>query len=287
MDKSMLDLMRQRYSCRRYLEKPIGEADRDRLDAFLAAHHTGPFGSRHRFAFVAATADDPASLKGLGTYGFIKNARGFIVGAMSPAPRAPEDFGYLMEHAILHATGLGLGTCWLGGSYTKSSFARKIAATPAETVPAVTSVGYPAEAAKDDDWIRRRAGGAFRLPPEQLFFAGAFGRPLDLNAIGAYAEVLEMVRWAPSASNKQPWRVVMADGRCHLYLQRTKGYGKDSFFGRLLGVADLQRVDLGIAMCHFELAARALGLAGRWELAEPSVARPDSLTEYTVTWVPG
>ena len=37
-----------------------------------------------------------------------------------------EDFGYLMERVILYATALGLGTCWLGGTLTKSSFAEKI-----------------------------------------------------------------------------------------------------------------------------------------------------------------
>ena len=38
--------------------------------------------------------------------------------------------------------------------------------------------------------------------------------------------VLEMVRRGPSASNKQPWRVVRAGERWHLYLQRTRGYGR-------------------------------------------------------------
>jgi len=36
-----------------------------------------------------------------------------------------EDFGYLMEEAILFATGLGLGTCWLGGSFTKSGLPKR------------------------------------------------------------------------------------------------------------------------------------------------------------------
>jgi hypothetical protein len=50
-------------------------------------------------------------------------------------------------------------------------------------------------------------------------------------------------------------------------------------------MADLQRIDMGIAMCHFDLAARELGLAGTWEASEPEIARPDGLTEYTATWV--
>jgi hypothetical protein len=44
-------------------------------------------------------------------------------------------------------------------------------------------------------------------------------------------------------------------------------------------------LDLGIAMCHFELTARELGLLGKWISTEPAITKPDELTEYTVSWV--
>jgi hypothetical protein len=48
--------------------------------------------------------------------------------------------------------------------------------------------------------------------------------------------------------------------------------------------ADMQRIDMGIAMCHFEITAEELGLAGRWQVDEPAIFQPDELTEYLVTW---
>ena len=93
-----------------------------------------------------------------------------------------------------------------------------------------------------------------------------------------------MVRLGPSASNKQPWRVIQEDHAFHFYVQRTPGY-RDSLLQRMLRVEDLQRVDLGIAMCHFELTARELGLRGRWAAQEPKLETPDPLTEYTISWV--
>jgi hypothetical protein len=42
---------------------------------------------------------------------------------------------------------------------------------------------------------------------------------------------------------------------------------------------------MGIAMCHFELTARDQGLDGKWVIQEPGIAKPDELTEYTVSWV--
>ena len=38
------------------------------------------------------------------------------------------------------------------------------------------------------------------------------------------SDPLEMVRLAPSAVNKQPWRVVATDNAVHFYLKRSKGF---------------------------------------------------------------
>ena len=284
MNQSVTELIKRRFSCRRHPDSPIEEQSRLQLEKFINSHQTGPFGSPTRFILIAATDNDRQTLKGVGTYGFIKNAQGFIVGAVGPGGKNLEDFGYAMEQAILFATGLGIGTCWLGGSFTKSGFAKKIAAGPGETVPAVTSIGYVADRSKAEDWIRRRAGGSARLPAEQMFFEEKFGNAIRMEAVGDYAQVLDLVRWGPSASNKQPWRIVHSGTAWHFYLQRTKGYGPDSMLGKVLKVSDVQRLDMGIAMCHFEMSAGELGLNGRWVIAEPDIARPDIHTEYTVSW---
>ena len=283
---SIAELIRQRRSCRKFLEKPLAEEARLSLEAFLAANRDGPFGGRARFALVAATAEDRTALKGLGTYGLIDGATAFIAGAIEHAPRCLEDYGYLMEHAILLATDLGLGTCWLGGTFSKSSFARKIGLTGGELMPAVTAIGYPVEASFSKDRIRRMAGSNSRRPLEELFFDAAFGAPLSPADAGAYAGPLEMVRWAPSASNRQPWRIVRTPTGWHFFLARTKGYGKGTLLFSVLGLADLQRVDMGIAMCHFALAAREAGQAGGWVIEDPGIAAPDTGVEYTATWRP-
>jgi nitroreductase len=280
------ELVRRRRSCRKYVERPLGADVREALAAFLAACGSGPFGGRPRFGLVAATAGDRSALRGLGTYGFIDGATAFIVGAVGAAPRDHEDYGYVMEGAILKATDLGLGTCWLGGSFSKSGFARAFALAGNELMPAVAAVGYPVEDGFPRDRIRKMAGSDFRRPAGELFFDGAFGAPLSPAAAGAYAGPLELVRAAPSASNRQPWRVVRTATGWHFFLARTKGYGKDTLLFRMLRMADLQRVDLGIAMCHFALGARASGLAGEWVAADPGIATPDAAVTYTATWRP-
>lgn len=250
----------------------------------MASLQTGPLGSTARFSLIAATEQDRSSLKGLGTYGFIQGATGFIVGAVKPAEKDMEDYGYMMEYLILAATDLGLGTCWLGGSFTRDSFTQKIAVTNGEQMPAVASIGdiENIEQARNG-LIRRQAGGHSRLPWETLFFQNNFSNPLVKEEAGDYGTLLEMVRWAPSASNKQPWRIVKDGNLWHFYLQRTKSY-PPSLASTLLKIADLQRVDMGIAMCHFELTAKELGLIGKWTIQEPVIEKPDELTEYTLSW---
>ncbi len=183
---------------------------------------------------------------------------------------------------MLYATDLGLGTCWLGGFFTRSSFSRAIKLSGKETIPAVVAMGYKASPSAEADIFRQIANGAHRLPWEQLFFDGTFGASMAREKAGLYEEPLEMVRLGPSASNKQPWRIVRDGAGFHFYVQRTPGYHNP--FTKLARVVDLQRVDLGIALCHFGLTASELGLPGAWQVRDPGIERPNDVTEYVVSW---
>lgn len=286
-EPSVTELIRRRFSCRQYAARPIAAEKIRDLQTFIDTLPPGPLGNRPRFGLTAASESDNASLRGLGTYGFIRGATGFIIGASEGGENHLEDFGYLMELLILRATGLELGTCWLGGTFTKSSFARKIGLQTYETIPAVTAMGEflsPEQARQG--LVSNLAGAKRRLPWEALFFDGDFSRPLDPARAGEYALPLEMVRIAPSASNKQPWRVIKDGQNWHFYLQRTPGYRAD-LLKILLGLCDLQRLDMGIALCHFELTAREIGLSGHWTVEKQRESPPGAQTRYTATWVDG
>jgi hypothetical protein len=263
------DIIQRRFSCRTFLEQPIGEAARARLMEAAEAMRSGPLGSELRFRLVAVTPEDAAALKGLGTYGILKGVTGFIIGAAAARGKYLEDYGYALEQLILLATDLGLGTCWLGGFFTKSTFSRRIGVTGAERVPAVAAVGLMADREKACQGVLRRAvGGSRRKPWQDLFFDREFGMPLTRESAGPYGVPLEMVRLGPSASNRQPWRIVREGRVWHFFVSRTPGYHGLLTSG-LLRLEDLQRADIGIAMCHFELSAREQGLTGAWTMRPP------------------
>lgn len=275
---SFIQAMERRTSCRTYRPIPLESETVERLTQALPANTTGPFGNRIRFALIHTDRLDPAGLRPPGTYGVIKGARQFLAGAVPDTPRAMEDYGYCMERIILAATALGLGTCWLGGTFHRTRFAGLMHLEAGELLPAVSPVGY----ASDQRSLRERAmrfgaGSDRRKPWGDLFYEGDSSVPLTKAAAGDYATPLDCVRIAPSAANKQPWRIIRDRGAYHFYLKRTPGYD------RIFAPIRIQNIDMGIAMCHFELSARELGLDGCWTTEDPG--RPSGDLEYRASWI--
>ncbi len=269
-----------RVSHRTYDGRPILPEVRAVLEEACRQPPPAPFGSAVRLGLVDTTRG--GEVVPLGTYGMIKGAPTYLVGAVRQCPHAEEDFGFVFEWAILRATALGLGTCWLGGTLRREQFAAAMALQEGEKVLAVSPVGYPASRRGVlDAAVRWGAGSKSRKPWSALFFSRSFGVPLAEGEAGPYARVLETVRRAPSASNRQPWRIVRdgAGNAFHLFLQRTAGYPSPG--------VDLQRIDMGIAMCHFALSAHELGLDGAWRLSPPEVGPLPERTSYVATWVEG
>jgi nitroreductase len=278
--ESIFEVIKKRYSVRSYIDKAVEKEKLQKIGDCLCEIKNGPLGSGVRFGIVDATDYEQGELKKLGTYGMLKGPRIFIAGAVRKNKTAMEDFGYCMEKIILGATDLGLGTCWLGGALNRSTFAEKLNAKADELIPAVTPIGYAADKRTlTDNLARMVAGSTNRKKPEELFFDRSAGEPLGPDSAGQYSQVLEAVRWAPSASNKQPWRIIRdADNAWHFYLK------ENTVYNNIYKDIKLQNVDMGIAMCHFELAAAELGLKGVWEIKDPPLKSGD--LKYIVSWIP-
>ncbi|MBQ8610694.1 MAG: nitroreductase [Oscillospiraceae bacterium] len=182
-------------------------------------------------------------------------------------PFANAAFGYSFEVFLLYAQSLGLGSVWLGGTMNRSAFEQAMELRENEMMPCAAPIGYPAKRMTVRETAMRKAIKADeRLPFEALFFDSGFTKPLTPEKAGVLRLPLEAVRLAPSAVNKQPWRVVLADGCAYFYLLRSKGFARS-------GVLDMQMIDMGIALCHFALCAAECGLALEFVQLDPA---PDS-----------
>ena len=280
-----------RRSVRNFTSTPLRSDHISDMCAHLRSLPAAPFGNDPRFSLLAPTPEQPDVLRGLGgtigSYGFIKNAQAFIVGALSPAPNALTDYGYLLEGAVIAATRLGIATCWLGGSFRAGKFGAAIKASDDEAVPAVIALGYGGSRRPIIDTLieRHHNDGNRRADPQRLFFTESFQSPLMLDSTREDHAPLVAVHAAPSSCNTQPWRIVISEGGlCHFYFARNQRYSRKD---RLIRNADLQQIDMGIAMRHFEDVAREHGQLGSWgAIPTADVPAPPDGTEYVATWVP-
>lgn len=297
----MIDTIKQRRSVRTFEDEPLRPADLSFVQAQTVAlgETTGPFGHRVRPDFRVVQGGRSSDGERIGTYGVIRNAQAFVGVVVENQPEAMVDLGYLFEGFILNLTARGLGTCWLGGTFNRKTLSGRVRVNEGEVLPIITPLGYPgSQAGLQDRFMRRVAGSDRRKPFTELFFATDFSSPLGPDGAGDWTEPLEMVRLGPSASNKQPWRVVLTSGaapagegapapsapgtpapqQAHIYLSRTPGY-----VGNKLGF-DMQRIDIGIAMLHLERAWAAKGRQGSWSFEEPGLTVPDEHTEFIATF---
>ena len=164
----------------------------------------------------------------------------YIAAKVAKVEHCEEAYGYSFEKLILFAWSLGIGTTWIGGTLNRPLFEKAADTKDDEYMMIVTPIGYPSKIQSEVDVkLRESVKGDERIPSEELFFENDFTKPLSSDE-----DSLKAVRWAPSAANRQPWRIVKEKNNYHFYLEHTKGYSSGVDW-------DVQKIDLGIAICHF------------------------------------
>jgi len=281
----MIEAINKRVSVRSYSDEAINPEDKEKIVNLLRSTNEGPFGHQVRFSLIDFSEINQNEVRGLGTYGLISGAKSYIVSAVkerrgeADGKKAFVDVGYCFEKIILSLTSLGLGTCWMGGTFKRGNFARIAKVSEDEIIPAISPIGYSrSRRTIREIAVRRFANANHRKPWEELFFEDNLKIPLSKEHAGDYIVPLECIQLGPSASNMQPWRIVYQKqpGLLHFFLKRTPVYNK------FIRKVDLQLIDMGISMCHFELSAREKGLTGSWEMVEPNINMGNA--EYIATW---
>lgn len=282
LEKSIIETIRSRQSIRAFDTKRISDRDYEKINTYLSdpANLVGPFGKQGRIELVQVTNN--VSDKGikLGTYGFIKNPQAYLVGLCENNTLSLLEFAYVFHKLVLFLVANGLGTCWMGGTFNRNSFEKEIHLRNDEFIPCITPAGYPQVKQRVfDKALRYMVKADNKKPWDQLFYDADFTRSLEKSAAGRLEIPIEMVRLGPSASNKQPWRLVMSEDRnnCHVYIQHTPNYSTK------LGY-DMQILDIGIAMAQFESACEELKIRGQWIIEDPHLEIPNEHTEYMVSW---
>ncbi len=263
------DVIRSRRSVRTFDKRVLSKEDAQKIMEY-ASKADNPYGIPIEWRLLNAGEHGLTSPVIVGT-------DVYIAGKMKRVPHAEEAFGYSFEKIVLFAEAMGVGTTWIAGTMNREAFEKAMDLTGDEVMPCVSPLGYPAKKMSVRETMMRKGIRAdSRFDFGDLFFEGSFDMPLTEEKAGKLAPVFEAVRWAPSAVNKQPWRAVVCGDRVHFYEKHNKGYVAGNGW-------DLQKIDMGIALCHFEMAAEECGIDFSFEIDDPEAAgRGDML--YTASY---
>ncbi len=258
-----LEAIRGRRSVRAFEPEALKSEDIEKLNAF-AEKIENPYGIPVRFKILNAKENGLTST-------VIKGAEYYVTAMIASVPHAEEAFGYSFEELVLYAQSLGIGTTIIAGTMDRTAFERASELKDGERMPCVSPLGYPAaKMSTREKMMRIGVKADSRLDFEKLFFSENFDTPLTEEAAGEFATALKMVQLAPSAVNKQPWRVVLKDGKAHFYEKQNGGYVASDGW-------DLQKIDLGIALCHFAAAIEECGKKAIFAVEDPGIEVPDGV----------
>ncbi len=266
-----LDLAKTRRSVRTFDGKMPDKQVLDDLKAY-AENADNPFGVKIRFAFLDAEENNLSSP-------VLSGEKYYISAVVNKQEHADEAYGYSFEKLLMKAHELGLGTVWIGGTMPREKFESASALGSGEFMACVSPLGVASEKMSVKESLMRKGVKAdSRKKFEELFFLGNFGTPLDERTAmekGLHDD-LEAVRLAPSAVNKQPWRIVIDGHKAHFYVKHDKGYLTPDY--------DLQKIDVGIALYHFAAQMAYEGRKPELSTQAPDIHVPDQV-EYVVSYL--
>lgn len=176
-------------------------------------------------------------------YGMFSGIRSYfaMVGKTSDV-HLQEKAGYYGERLVLLATRLGLGTCWVGGTFNKSRCSCTIRED--ESLVLLITVGNVEEKKGFKENAIYKLAHRGTKPIEKMYDS-------DTAVPDWFLEGMKAVQKAPSAVNLQPVFFHFKQGEVTAEVKDT---------------THLQQVDLGIAKAHFEIGAGR----GRFELGNKS-----------------
>ena len=231
----------RRHSRRRFTGIPIEVQKLERLGELIAELNRTAEACRVELV----PAHDGGLFSGIrGGYGVIKGAPSYIAFIRNTEKTGSyEQLGYIGQAVVLEATRLGLGTCWVSGTFDRAAAGRDLKFGPEDRVVAVSPVGYPKdEKAFAEKVMSGLARSGNRKPLEKM----CAGEPLSSWPDWART-ASEAGRLAPSAMNRQPWVFRFESGR--LSVETDDGSaGTETRYSK--------RLDCAIALRHLAVGAQ-------------------------------
>jgi len=280
----MLETVKRRRSTRTFIDTPLRQEDIDKIKAYLETDILleGPFGRSFRIEFLQTGAMNENAK--IGTYGYLKNPQGFLVGMAENNKMTLFEIAYTFEGLVLYLTSEGIGTCWLGGIFNQDDVRASTYVSDDEIVPAITPLGYKSEKKHFMGKVAKFVLKPHkRRPVDEIAWVGNFDHPFTDESHHLY-QAIYYGTLAPNAQNKQSWRILVSNegNKVHFFVKfKLKKQVHDNFRGY---ACPPEYLDIGIFYKHFETCLKAKGIHGKLSQSEPKVSLPEEGMEYIITW---
>jgi nitroreductase len=143
----VFEVIEKRRSIRTYKDEPI---EKEKIDKLIEAARLAPTaGNRQKFKLIIVNYEEKDLKKRLAAacneQYFVSTASNIIAGVSEPDYKWHQvDTAIVLEHMVLEAVELGLGTCWIGAF--KEDEVKKILKIPEDKkVVVLLVIGYSAE----------------------------------------------------------------------------------------------------------------------------------------------
>lgn len=244
--KSLYETIFRRKSIRDYDPTPLDSNRLEEITKNLQSLRPLSEGIRTEFKIISS---DQVSRK-------LSNKAPHYIAAFSEAKAAYKvNIGYMLQQMDLYFSANGLGSCWLG-------------------------IPQPTKEVTESSELEFIILMSFGNSKEQLYRASAseFKRKSlsNITNIEGANELLEPVRLAPSAVNLQNWYFTGNKQAIHAYSS------KSGFLRTIVG-GNYYPVNMGIALCHLQLAAENYGGKTKFSFDSSKDKNPPRNYEYINT----
>jgi nitroreductase len=284
-DLNVFDLMKTRHSCRSFQKRNLSSQHHAELMEAVKHHsqQNQQLGQQPvRFEYIAAPL----------TIWPVVGAHEFLV-AIAPGEYnrlSIIDVGRSLQKIVLHATRMGVATCWIGPGADQKSISQHLGDKFDPTkdhVICVCAIGY--ESMFKPFFIRfLRKLQSKRLQLSELFFTDlSFRLPLktDSPPFNEYGRCYEVCQWSPSSYNGQTTR-------CAAVTDRIEGEERLIRFDFCAATTSRYYavVALGIWCANWETGCATLNRRGHLAVLLPEDRGNEEfsdLPKYDVSWVVG
>lgn len=259
-----IDELKKRHSVRSYHNKEIPSSLRTTLGAEVTMINTHAGGLNFQLIY-----DDDEPFAGFSrSYGMFRGVRNYLAAVIDPAiPDAMEQAGYYAEQFVMKAVELGLGTCFVGGTFSAKHV--NVRKEVYEEVPFLVTIGYPSDKVSLAARLSSKFAHIKVRNPKDFFDGDEIHYSDAMKMYPWLTTALEAVACAPSALNHQPVRLTLQNPAREEVAGGTPDVPMIAAF--VTSDDKFSMVDLGIAKANV-----AMAVPGVWDWGPDAVFHPDT-----------